>query len=179
MGMPNAVATVMVTSLLASLGCTETPGRFIAPTAPSFIVAAIPFSAEVKGPMPKPFGCPGGALGCGTAVVEGFGRATYLFTLTSLQSTSQSCADYTATVTFTVEDGSSLTLNESGTWCGPGKTSPEILPGGSYGNPLSASGSWQVQSGTGCFAGVTGSGTDTLRSAGAHLQATYTGVIAP
>jgi hypothetical protein len=65
--------------------------------------------------MKKPVGCPDGAFGYGDAVIAGFGTAKYSFFLTSFEPISQSCGDYTATTTFTLTDGSTLTLDDVGT----------------------------------------------------------------
>jgi hypothetical protein len=134
------------------------------------------FSAEVQGHATRPAGCPDGAFVCGDATVAGYGAAEYRFFLESLAPGSPSCGNYTATVTFTLTVGGTLTLHETGTVCGPGRSFfPVPAPGGSYGNPVDGIGSWEVQGGSGQFAGATGSGTDTFRSAGASFSASYAG----
>jgi hypothetical protein len=134
------------------------------------------FKAEIKGQILAPRGCPDGAVLCGTATIDGFGPAQYRFFLTSFELTSERCGNYTATTTFTLQDGSTLTLDEAGAACGIG---PSFFKGGerSYGNPRTREGSWDVQSASGQFAGMTGSGTSAARFVGAHLSATYTGVL--
>jgi hypothetical protein len=84
---------------------------------------------------------------------------------------------YTALVTFTLQDGSTLTLEETGYVCGPGNSL--IAPGGvmSYGNPVDGTGTWGVLDATGRFAGLSGSGVDTFRSSGAHFTASYAGTL--
>lgn len=136
------------------------------------------FEAVVDGPAIKPTGCPEDAFICGTAAITGFGSAAYSFSLGSLQLVSESCGSYDADVTFTLEDGSSLTLGESGIVCGPGKSFfPVPAPGGSYGNPAGGNGIWNVITATGRFEGRTGSGTNTFQSAGASFHAIYTGLL--
>lgn len=134
------------------------------------------FNAEVKDQTQYTAGCPDGASVCGDAVVDGFGPAQYRFFLTSFEPKSESCGDYTATTTFTLQDGSRLTLDEVGVACGTGKS---FFKGGerAYGSPRYRSGSWQVQAATGQFAGMTGSGTTTAHFAGAHVRATYSGTL--
>jgi hypothetical protein len=134
------------------------------------------FRAEFDGPSPKPAGCPDGAFVCGHGDVAGFGTADYGYFLDSFARVSASCASYIATVSIALTDSSTLTLEEAGTVCGPGGSFfPQPAPGGSYGNPVNGNGTWEVQSATGQFAGVTGSGTDTFHSAGAHFTASYVG----
>ena len=136
------------------------------------------FSAKVKGHITKPSaGCPGGADLCGQAAIDGFGSAQYLLFVTSFLPTSEACGDYTATTTFTLGDGSTLTLDESGVVCGPDHS---LLKGPlftSYGNPRAFRATWEVRGATGQFAGMTGSGADTGLTAGAAFNATYSGTL--
>jgi hypothetical protein len=134
------------------------------------------FDASVKNHIQRAVGCPDGAYLCGKATIAGFGSAEWRWFLVSFEQASESCGDYTATVTFTLADGSRLTLDEAGRDCSPGN-SFSSYPLHSYGQPQTANGNWVVQQGTGVFAGLTGSGTNTLRITGAHLTATYTGVL--
>jgi hypothetical protein len=136
------------------------------------------FNAKINGHITRPSGgCPEGADLCGQAAIDEFGSAQYLFFVTSFEPTSQACGNYTATTTFTLGDGSTLTLDESGVVCGPDGS---LLKGPlltSYGNPRTFSASWEVQDATGQFAGMTGSGTDAGLTAGAALYATYRGTL--
>ena len=134
------------------------------------------FNAEVKNKIQRPEGCPDGAYLCGDAAIAGFGPAQFRWFLNSFEPVSQSCGDYTATVTFTLADSSTLTLDEAGRDCSPGN-SFSSYPLHSYGQPQEASGTWVVQDATGQFAGMTGSGTNTLRIRGADFRATYTGTL--
>lgn len=130
------------------------------------------FQANVTGTTTKPNPCPNGAFFCGTAATN-LGPADWTFTLTSL--TVSVCDTYTATVTFQLSDTSTLVLNESGTACGPGKSNLSNASANSYGHPGDATGRWTVQSADGLFSGMTGTGTDALHFAGAHVSGSYTG----
>ena len=106
--------------------------------------------------IPDPAGaCPDAAFRCGTAEIDGFGSAEWRFYLTFFAPDSESCGSYTALVTFTLPDDSVLSLDETGTVCGPGK-SFFATPGFSWGNPEEANGAWEFLSGTGQFSDVTG-----------------------
>jgi hypothetical protein len=133
------------------------------------------FKAEVKGHAPKSVSC-GGANLCANAVIAGFGSAEYSFTTTGFAFISEACGSYAATTTFTLQDGSTLTLNEAGTICGRGIS---FVKGSltSFGNPRVISGTWVVQAATGQFAGMTGSGTNTLHFEGANRNGTYSGTL--
>jgi hypothetical protein len=134
------------------------------------------FNAEVKNKIQRPEGCPNGSYLCGDAAIAGYGPAQFRWYLNSFEPVSQSCGDYTATVTFTLADGSTLTLNEAGRDCSPGN-SFSSYPLHSYGQPQTANGAWNVQNGSGQFAGMSGSGTNTLRINGADFRATYSGAL--
>jgi hypothetical protein len=134
------------------------------------------FDANVEDQIRRPVGCPDGAYLCGDADIAGFGPAEFRWYLVSFDPISQSCGDYTAIVTLTVGNGSTLTLGETGTDCGPGYSFSSYPPH-SYGQPQTADGTWVVQDGTGVFAGLTGSGTSTLHVTGARLTALYTGTL--
>ena len=179
-GRPVAAAAVLL------LGCDNSQVLAPAPTpgATAFtsLTAQASFYAEVKGPWQgantKPGGCANDAFVCGSASIAGIGPAVYSYFVTSIDRTPAPCIYYTALVTFVTDDGSALTLAESGEVCGPGKSLfPQPAPGGSYGNPAIGTGKWEVLSATGQFAGTTGSGTNTFRSAGARLTAVYIGIL--
>jgi hypothetical protein len=114
------------------------------------LAETITFYAEIKGQMIKPVGCQDNAFGCGKATIDRFGSAGYLLFQTEFEPTSRSCGDYTAVVTFTLADGSTLTLDKSGTVCGAGN-SFFSTSGHNWGNPIEASATWIVQDGTGQF----------------------------
>jgi hypothetical protein len=151
-------------------------GSLLLATAGTASAQTTPFNAEVKNKIQRPEGCPDGAYLCGDAVIAGFGPAQFRWFLNSFEPVSQSCGDYTATVTFRLADGSTLTLDEAGRDCSPGNSFSSYPPH-SYGQPQEASGTWEVQSGSGQFDGMSGSGTNTLRINGADFRATYTGAL--
>jgi hypothetical protein len=132
------------------------------------------FQARVRSVNPRPNPCPGGNFFCGTASTND-GPATWTFLVISNSPLSNQCLSYEATSTFVLADGSTLVLDEHGSVCEPGNafSAPGNF-GHSNGNPFTATGSWTVQSATGQFASITGSGTDTLTSAGAQGSGTYT-----
>lgn len=88
---------------------------------------------------------------------------------------------YTATTTFKLlSDGSTLVLDEGGLLCVPGNSSSNAPPQ-SRGFPFYVNNSsWTVDPvSTGQFSGLTGSGTDAARGAGAKLSGTYSGTLEP
>ena len=139
---------------------------------------SIAFHAEISGHPLKPGPpCPEGAHRCGDAAIDGFGASEWFFVLDDFTEV-DGCLAYAATVIFRlVEDGSTLTLAEAGTVCGPGKSFFNTPQASSWGNPDEADGAWTIVDGTGQFSGLAGGGTDHLRSAGAFLRGTYDGDI--
>ena len=157
------VAAILASSLLA--------------LAPKSASAQTIFTAEVEGKLTRPNSlCPDGAFRCGEASIDGFGPAEWRFFFISFAPVSDSCGQYEAIVTFMLTDSSTLTLSETGTVCGPGK-SFFATPPFSWGNPDRANGSWEVLDGDGQFADVTGRGTNMNQSAGAPLRGSYTGLL--
>ena len=79
--------------------------------------------------------------------------------------------------TLTFAGGDTLVLEETGTFCPPGNSGN--APGSlvSFGNPFTLSFTWSIASGTGQFAGASGSGTGTDRLAGDAGHARLTGTI--
>lgn len=134
------------------------------------------FDATVKNHVQRPEGCPAPSYFCGTADVAGVGEAEYRWFLRAFQPVSDTCGSYVAVVTFTRADGSRLRLDEVGTVCSPGNSFAHY-PQHSYGQPQDATGEWVVRDGTGQFAGVTGDGTNTIRTVGANFRAAYTGTL--
>jgi hypothetical protein len=134
------------------------------------------FDARVKNEIQRPVGCPDGAYLCGDTDIDGFGPAEFRWYLISFEPISEACGNYTAIVTLTLGDGSTLTLDEAGTDCGPGNSFSSYPPH-SYGQPQTADGKWVVLNGTGVFTGLTGSGMNALHITGARLTAMYTGTL--
>jgi hypothetical protein len=137
------------------------------------------FQASIKGifPPPKQSQCPAGDFFCGTAITN-YGSAAWGWAPIQAQQVSNTCTPgpelvYEATVTFVLDDGSTLVLDENGTTCQPGNafSAPGAMQ--SFGNPTTLTGSWTVQSANGQFGSITGPGTDTLKSAGLQVSGTY------
>jgi hypothetical protein len=168
----------MLALTLSVIGCAgeSTPSGVTGPSFTVTGVSQVSFAAVVSGPMTKPVGCPSGVFACGDAVVTGYGSGIYGYTFISFERTGPSCGIYTAMVSFSLEDTSTLTLQESGTVCGPGK-SFFATPGSSYGNPAYGEGTWSVTSASGQFAGLSGEGTNSFHIAGAALSAEYIGAL--
>jgi hypothetical protein len=144
------------------------------------------FQADVTATGPVGAGpCSNGAFFCGTADIAGYGTASWDFFLTGYTISQTSCGStYTATTDFTLaSDGSTLAVNESGPICGPGKDAAGYFSEGpnAEGHPNYPDGAWTVDTtdSTGLFAGLSGSGTDTLQAAGAHASGSYTGTLGP
>jgi hypothetical protein len=139
------------------------------------------FGAAVAGHLSPGDRCADAADLCAPARVASFGIAHWSLTLLSIAPPTRSCgqltaiADFLAATRFTLADGSTLTLSETGTVCAPGKSA--FTPGSlrSYGNPRSWSAGWTVEAATGRFAGVVGTGTETGQNAGAELRLVYEG----
>jgi hypothetical protein len=170
--------TAVVALTFSVIGCAgeSAPSGVTGPSVTVGSVSQGSFVAIVSGPMTKPVGCPPGVFACGDAVITGYGSGIYGYTFISFERTGPACGFYTATVSFRLEDTSTLTLQESGTVCGPGK-SFFATPGSSYGNPAYGEGTWSVTDASGQFAGLTGEGTNTFHIAGAALSAVYTGAL--
>ena len=136
------------------------------------------FNAKINAHISPHALCPDGVFVCGIATIAGFVTpAEYRLYVTSIRPPTKSCGkstgsvDYGATATFTLPDGSMLTLDESGLACSPGESFP--TGGISFGNPRTFYGNWTVQSARGEFSGITGNGTDTGLSAGGVSHFTY------
>lgn len=124
--------------------------------------------------------CPGGILDfCGSGTVSGFGSATYELQPSGLTPIPNSnCDSVTAEVTVTLADQSgSFTADATATVCFPGNSQNANRSEGSFGNPFTATASFVITGGTGVFAGATGSGTATLKGAGAHSALDLAGTI--
>ena len=102
--------------------------------------------------------CAPGAVFCGRGVLTGFGPATTEVHATSIVPAGD-CLSVSGTRTITLTDGSgSLAMTFSGTRCplGRGGHAARVLFG------------WTIVSGTGAFAGATGSGSGINTTAGAR-----------
>jgi hypothetical protein len=104
---------------------------------------------------------------CSEGTVAGYGHATGATTIISVRRVPGTyCIEFTATSTITLADGSTLSVDASGTRCpvGGSHDAPGHLV--SYGNPITTSGTFTITGGTGVFAGASGSGTFKASSAG-------------
>ena len=140
------------------------------------------FQANVAG-TGTPRGCSNGATLCGTANIAGHSTANWNWFVTGVTPVQTSCGTtYTATVDFTLaSDGSTLALNEGGYICAPGKDAIGFFAEGpmALGHPNYPHGTWTVDTAdsTGQFAGLGGSGTDDLQSAGGQVSGSYIGTL--
>ena len=84
----------------------------------------------------------------------------------------------TGTATIELQDGSTLILDENGTYCLPGGST--FAPGNffnSYGNPWEIDATDVVAGGDGVFAGASGGGTNTIRQGGDTQIADFSGTL--
>jgi hypothetical protein len=120
-----------------------------------------------------------GLLICGTTTVPGFGEADFtLIPVAPGPTGGRGCVPGGAIVFLDLRStGDRLVLEIDGQVCFPGNSAnaPGALK--SYGNPLRASGTYEITGGTGVFEGATGSGTASLVSAGAHVSGRATGTL--
>jgi hypothetical protein len=177
---PGAVTRhlILLSALLAALSLAFT-GTASAQTS---------FQASVTFTGTLPAGpCANGAYLCGTANIAGYGAATWDFYTTSSTGVYSRCGStYTATTYFTLvsDPGSTLVVDESGSLCGLGHDGSAYrgyFNEGSkaFGHPFEIVGSWAIDSASGQFAGLTGSGTDQVHVAGAHAAGSYTSTLGP
>jgi len=116
---------------------------------------------------------------CSGGTVAGYGQASGATTITSVAPVPGTyCIEFTATSTITLADGSTLSLDASGTRCPVGGS--HDAPGHliSYGNPITTSGTFTITGGTGVFAGAGGSGTFMASFAGDVQVTKLSGTIA-
>jgi hypothetical protein len=113
---------------------------------------------------------------CGSGSLEPFGDAVFVYTPTSVQPVGRSCLDVTAVLSITlVRTGDTLELATESTACFPGNSPNTPGTARSWGNPVTDSGTWMVDSGTGTFEDATGDGTFVAHAAGAALSAQLSG----
>lgn len=149
--------------------------------------AQTPLQAEVAATVTLPSGgCANGAFACGTANLAGYGPATWTFFPSEVTAVATPCgSSYAATTEFTLasDPSSTLMLDESGSLCGLGPNGAAYRgyfaePPQAYGHPFAIVGNWTVDPiSTGQFSGLTGSGTDLIKVAGAHDAGIYTGTL--
>ena len=162
----------------------------VAAVSPAFVATAAaqtPFRADVRSVARRPVGgCLNGAYACGTAVLTGYGAATWNLFITGGTAVDSPCGStYTATTEFTLaaDPRSILVLDESGDLCGLGHDGAAyrayfVQGSNAYGHPFAIVGNWTADSAsTGQFSGVTGAGTDLINVAGANIAGTYQGTL--
>jgi hypothetical protein len=119
-----------------------------------------------------------GLLPCGTTTLPGFGTASWTIIPLSGDEVTRGCGPASAMVTLDLTSGAGgLDVLVEGQICYPGNShgAPGHLT--SFGNPLTFSGTYAIIAGTGVFAGASGSGTATLKAAGALIRARATGTL--
>ena len=120
------------------------------------------FIEPYGGPQGSPFSCPIGTS-CGAAAVAGFGQGSTLVAFAG-------CGPDCHVRTITLDDGSTLVINELGVladFAAPGEAGSHGYIGyGLPGNPQFLEISQTIVSGTGQFDGATGSALGTVKVAG-------------
>lgn len=119
---------------------------------------------------------------CGSGRVVGYGEAELTIIATSAVPTSVLGCGFalavTGSATIALQDGSTLLLDEAGTYCLPGGS--HFAPGNfflSYGNPLEIDATHTVVGGSGVFSGASGAGTNSIHQAGDTQMAIYWGTL--
>jgi hypothetical protein len=166
---------LMARKKLAPLTLSLTIGTLALSAVPA--VAATPLDGHFSG---RSGGCEPGFFRCAPGTVKGFGSARWNYRFDIVGQDSRSCYEITTRARIRLtSDGSQLDLSGDGRVCFPGNSTN--APGSlvSNGNPFRATDSWKVVSGTGRFAGRTGSGTSDVHSAGNHADADYSGTLTP
>ena len=162
-------------------------GLSLAVTAPAS--AQTTLRADASSTQTSPEGlCANQAYICGTANLAGIGTATWNMFITGFGPDYSACGStYSATTYFTLsgDPASTLVLDEAGSICGLGHDGAAYrgyFAEGSkaFGHPFAFVGNWTVDpASTGQFAGRTGSGTDRIDLAGAHVGGSYNGTLGP
>jgi hypothetical protein len=164
------ILVFIVVGVVASIGIAALP---------AFAQTTVAFNAEFKETFGRAKSRPCSHFLCGVGTVAGYGSATSTFDVTDFAPIDNTnCADLEAVRVITlVSDGSTLTLDETGTVCFPGQSF--FTPGSqvSFGNPAQIETAWTVDGGTGVFSGATGSGTDSGMNAGDQGHSTLTGTL--
>lgn len=159
-------------------------GRALAPAALA-LALALPAAASaetvtgtLKGGvlLPKAGSCPG--VICTTGTLDPFGAASFVYAPLTFTQIDRSCFAVTAEMIVTFAgSGDTLVLGTDSTACFAGNSPNTVGATHSWGNPVTDSGEWVVQSGTGEFEDATGAGTYTFRSAGSALHGSLSGVV--
>lgn len=113
---------------------------------------------------------------CGDGTIAGYGPANSTASLTGppIPIPGSDCQQINAVRTITLtSDAGSLTLTENGTLCPPSAAAGEHTQAG----PYTVAKTYTITAATGVFAGATGSGSDTNRSAGNSQVSVLSGTI--
>jgi hypothetical protein len=119
-----------------------------------------------------------GLVACGTTTLPGFGTADFTIIPVIGQDVARGCGPAGAIIFLDLTSGGGrLVVEADGQVCYPGNShsAPGVLK--SFGNPLRFSGTYAITGGTGVFEGASGSGTATLKAAGAVIDARATGTL--
>ena len=148
--------------------------------APPAAADPVPFNATFQEFFGKSAAHPcQGAFYCGTGSVAGFGEATSTVNVLDFSGfdPETGCATAVTERVIRLSDGSTVTLIATEVVCTPGRST--FAPGAmkSFGNPTLTTGTFTVVSGTGEFAGATGTGTLTTRLAGESGHTTLSGTV--
>jgi hypothetical protein len=143
------------------------------------------FKAQFTQHLGRGIGADGGpcaAAFCGIGRIVGYGEAELTLLATSVLPTSVAGCGFalavTGAATIELPEGSTLMLEEAGTYCLPGGS--HVAPGNffaSYGNPLEIEASYSIVGGSGVFAGAAGTGTNAIYQAGDTQIAVYSGTL--
>jgi hypothetical protein len=145
------------------------------------------FQADVTSTQTLQAGpCANGAYICGQANLAGYGDATWNMFITGYGPEYSGCGSTYAATTFLTlssDPASTLVLDETGNLCGLGHDGAAyrayfVQGPQAFGHPFTIVGTWTIDAAsTGQFAGLTGSGTDRINLAGAHVGGSYTGAL--
>ena len=174
MRVPRRILMLALSALLAALSLAFA-GTASAQTS---VQASVTATDTPHGP------CSTGASLCGTANIAGYGAASWNIFVTGVTPVVSPCgSSYTAATYFTLvsDSGSTLVLDEGGSLCGLGHDGAAYradFRSAGFGHPFDFVGSWTVDpASTGQFLGLSGSGTDLVQVAGAHVAGTYSGAL--
>jgi hypothetical protein len=147
--------------------------------------AAAPFTAQFTQHFGRGEGASTGPCAiafCGMGQVVGYGQAELTLVATgAVPTTAAGCSfalAVTGSATIELLDGSTLLMDETGTYCLPGDST--TAPGNffhSYGNPWQIDATYVVIGGSGVFAGATGTGVNTIRQGGDAQISVYAGTL--
>jgi hypothetical protein len=120
----------------------------------------------------------GSLVPCGTTTLPGFGEARWTIVPLPAEDVARGCGSASAIVLLELtSDGGGLQVFVEGPICYPGNSHSAPGAARSWGNPLEFTGTFTITGSTGVFAGASGSGTATLKAAGALIRARATATL--